>query len=45
MDTNKKIIKSFKVQDELNPIFWNEEDGTYKLNEDIREALIKVVED
>ncbi len=45
MDTNKKIIKSFKVQEELNPIFWEENNGTYKLNEDIRQALLKVVED
>ena len=45
MDTNKKIIKSFKVQDELNPIFWEEDNGTYKLNEEIRQALLKVVED
>ena len=45
MGTDKKIIKSFKVQDELNPIFWEEENGTYKLNEEIRQALLNVVED
>jgi len=45
MDTNKKIIKSFKVQEELNPIFWEEDNGTYKLNEEIRQSLLKVVED
>ena len=45
MGTDKKIIKSFKVQDKLNPIFWKEENGTYKLNEEIRQALLNVVED
>tara|TARA_B100002019_G_scaffold253055_1_gene234352 strand:- start:44 stop:790 length:747 start_codon:yes stop_codon:yes gene_type:complete len=45
MDSNKKIIKSFKVQDNLNPVFWVEEDNTFKIKEDIRQALLKVVED
>ena len=45
MDSNKKIIKSFKVQDKLNPIFWVEDNGAFKLKEEIRKALLKVVED
>lgn len=45
MDSNKKIIKSFKVQDNLNPVFWVEGDNTFKIKEDIRQALLKVVED
>ena len=45
MEENKKIIKSFKVQDKLNPIFWVEDNGAFKLKEEIRKALLKVVED
>ena len=45
METNQNIIHSFQVQDTLNPIFWDEEDSTYKLKPGIRNALLKIVED
>ena len=45
MTNDKKIVKSFRINDSLSPTIWEEEDGTFKLNPEIREALLKIVDD
>jgi len=46
METNdKKIVNSFKVKEELNPDIWNQEDETFKMKPEIRDSLLKIVED
>tara|TARA_R100001463_G_scaffold51283_2_gene101894 strand:+ start:7612 stop:8358 length:747 start_codon:yes stop_codon:yes gene_type:complete len=42
---NKKIVKSFKVQEVLNPDIWEEYGESYKMNPEIRDSLLKIVED
>jgi predicted nucleotidyltransferase len=39
MDKNTEIIKSFKIQDNLNPKIWDTPD---KLNSEIRETLLEI---
>ena len=43
--TNKNIISSFKVQKELNPDIWLMDDEGYKMRPEIRDSLLKIVED
>jgi len=43
--SDKKIVNSFKVKEELNPDIWNQEDGTFKMKPEIRDSLLKIVED
>ena len=45
MENDKKIVKSFKVNDSLSSAIWEEEEGTFKLNPEVRDALLKIVED
>jgi len=42
---NTQIIKSFKIQDELNPEIWFLDGDVYKMKPEIRSALLEVVED
>lgn len=42
---NKKIISSFKVQDELNPDIWSKDGDNYTMKPEIRDSLLEVVED
>ncbi len=41
MDTSK-IIKSFKIQDTLNPKVWDKDGSSYKLKPTVRESLLKI---
>jgi predicted nucleotidyltransferase len=43
--TNKNIISSFKVQKELNPDIWLIDDEGYRMRPEIRDSLLKIVED
>ena len=43
--TDKNIISSFKVQKELNPDIWLMDDEGYKMRPEIRDSLLKIVED
>jgi hypothetical protein len=40
---NTNIAKSFQPQKELNPKIWEEVDGEYKMNPNVRKGLLKVV--
>ena len=42
---DKNIISSFKVQKELNPDIWLIDDESYKMRPEIRDSLLKIVED
>jgi|TARA_R110001592_G_scaffold331805_1_gene614872 hypothetical protein len=42
--TNTQIVKSFKVQNELNPKIWFLDGDIYKMKPEIRKALLEVVE-
>ena len=44
-NNNKNIISSFKVQKELNPDIWLMDDEGYKMRPEIRDSLLKIVED
>jgi len=44
-NTDKNIISSFKVQKELNPDIWLMNDEGYKMRPEIRDSLLKIVED
>jgi len=44
-NTDKNIISSFKVQKELNPDIWLMDDEGYKMRPEIRDSLLKLVED
>ena len=44
-NTDKSIISSFKVQKELNPDIWLMDDEGYKMRPEIRDSLLKIVED
>ena len=44
-NTDKNIISSFKVQKELNPDIWLMDDEGYKMRPEIRDSLLKIVED
>jgi len=44
-NTDKNIISSFKVQKELNPDIWLIDDEGYKMRPEIRDSLLKIVED
>ena len=44
-NSNKNIISSFKVQKELNPDIWLMDDEGYKMRPEIRDSLLKIVED
>jgi len=39
---NTNIAKSFQPQKELNPKIWEEVDGEYKMNPNVRKGLLKV---
>ena len=43
--TNKNIISSFKVQEELNPDIWFIDNGSYKMIPEIRVSLLNIVDD
>ena len=43
--TDKKIISSFKVQDELNPNIWFFDGESYKMKPKIRISLLDIVDD
>lgn len=43
--TNKNIISSFKVQDELNPDIWYYDGESYKMKPEIRISLLDIVKD
>ena len=45
MENDKKIVKSFKLNDSLSSAIWEEEDGTFKLTPEVRDALLKIVDD
>ena len=46
MESNdKKIVKSFKVQEVLNPDIWEEYGESYKMKPEIRDSLLNIVED
>ena len=42
---DKKIVKSFKVQEVLNPDIWEEYGESYKMKPEIRDSLLNIVED
>ena len=44
-NSNKNIISSFKVQKELNPDIWLMDNEGYKMRPEIRDSLLKIVED
>jgi len=44
-NTDKRIISSFKVQDELNPEIWFFDGESYKMKPEIRISLLDIVED
>ena len=44
-NTDNNIISSFKVQKELNPDIWLMDDEGYKMRPEIRDSLLKIVED
>ena len=44
-NTDKSIISSFKVQKELNPDIWLMDNEGYKMRPEIRDSLLKIVED
>ena len=44
-NTDNNIISSFKVQKELNPDIWLTYDEGYKMRPEIRDSLLKIVED
>ena len=39
---DKKIVKSFHIQDELNPDIWMESEGMYVMKPEIREKLLEI---
>ena len=39
---DKKIVKSFHIQDELNPDIWMESEGRYVMKPEIREKLLEI---
>ena len=43
--TNKNIISSFKVHEELNPDIWFMDNGSYKMIPEIRVSLLNIVDD
>jgi len=43
--TDKKIVNSFKVKEQLNPDIWNQINETFKMKPEIRDSLLKIVED
>lgn len=43
--TNKNIISSFKVQEELNPDIWYYDGESYKMKPEIRISLLGIVKD
>ena len=43
--SDKKIVNSFKVKEQLNPDIWNQDNGTFKMKPEIRDSLLKIVED
>jgi hypothetical protein len=43
--TNKNIISSFKVHEELNPDIWFIDNGSYKMIPEIRVSLLNIVDD
>tara|TARA_R100000900_G_scaffold80148_2_gene62993 strand:- start:35 stop:778 length:744 start_codon:yes stop_codon:yes gene_type:complete len=43
--TNKNIISSFKVQEELNPDIWYYDGESYKMKPEIRISLLDIVKD
>lgn len=43
--SDKKIISSFEIQNELNPEIWVFDGENYKMKPEIREALLEIVED
>jgi len=44
-NTDKRIISSFKVQDELNPEIWFFDGESYKMKPEIRISLLDIVKD
>ena len=42
---DKKIVNSFKVKEELSPDIWNEDTNVYSMKPEIRDSLLKIVED
>ena len=44
-NTDKNIISSFKVQKELNPDIWLMDNEGYRMRPEIRDSLLKIVED
>ena len=44
-NTNKNIISSFKVQDELSPDIWYHDGESYKMKPEIRISLLGIVKD
>ena len=42
---NKKIISSFKTKNKLNSKVWEKEGDSYTMKPDIRESLLKIVQD
>ena len=45
MANNKKIVKSFKISNALSSDIWEDKDGTFTIKPEIREALLKIVDD
>ena len=43
--TNKNIISSFKVHEELDPDIWFMDNGSYKMIPEIRVSLLDIVDD
>ena len=44
-NSDKKIISSFEIQEELNPDIWFFDGENYKMKPGIRDSLLKIVED
>ena len=45
MTNDKKIVKSFKINDSLTSDIWEEEGGKFRLKPEIRKALLDIVDD
>ena len=45
MANDKKIVKSFKINDSLTSDIWEEDGGDFKLKPEIRKALLDIVDD
>jgi hypothetical protein len=44
-ETTTQIIKSFKLQDNLNPKIWDKKSNQYHLKGDIRDSILEIVDE